>query len=81
MKTTQVKKQKKLNKNKVGRKWFDGKVESDVVAKLKEKYSFAVVSGDNESERIRLQSMFPTSTDLLFNQTPMNKLDFVKALQ
>jgi hypothetical protein len=35
MKTTQVKKQKKLNKNKAGRKWFDGKTESDVVAKLK----------------------------------------------
>ena len=36
MKTIQEKKQKKLNKNKVGRKWFDGKNENGVVAKLKE---------------------------------------------
>jgi len=35
MKTLQVKKQKKLNKNKAGRKWFDGKSENDIVAKLK----------------------------------------------
>ena len=46
MKTTQEKKQKKLNKNKVGRKWFDGKNETLIVAKLKEVWGL----GGSDSE-------------------------------
>jgi len=52
-----------------------------VVNELKKKYDFAVLSGDNESERVRLQSIFPPSTDLRFNQMPSDKLDVVKHLQ
>lgn len=43
--------------------------------------SVAVVSGDNESERMRLQAMFPHGTELRFNQSPLDKLDYVKSLQ
>jgi Cu+-exporting ATPase len=51
------------------------------VSELEKKYRFAVVSGDNESERPRLQSMFPVGTDLRFNQTPSDKLEYVRSLQ
>ncbi len=54
---------------------------SDILASLSKKIQFAVVSGDNESERSRLQSIFPKGTDLQFNQTPANKLEYVKSLQ
>lgn len=52
-----------------------------VLFSLRKKMQFSVVSGDNESERLRLQSMFPNGTELLFNQTPIDKLNYVKSLQ
>ncbi|MBP6672801.1 MAG: HAD-IC family P-type ATPase, partial [Bacteroidetes bacterium] len=54
---------------------------AEILASLKKRVSFSVVSGDNESERIRLQSMFPPGTDLRFDQSPSDKLEYVKALQ
>ena len=54
---------------------------SEVLSVLSKKMSFAVVSGDNESERPRLQAMFPKGTDLQFNQTPSDKLEYVQSLQ
>jgi Cu+-exporting ATPase len=52
-----------------------------VLSSLAKNVQFAVVSGDNESERIRLQSIFPKGTDLQFNQTPGDKLNYIKLLQ
>jgi len=52
-----------------------------ILLSLKKKVQFSVVSGDNESERVRLQSIFPKGTDLQFNQTPIDKLNYVKSLQ
>lgn len=49
-----------------------------VIDELKNRYDFAVLSGDNESERVRLQSLFPKHADLRFNQTPVDKLDVVR---
>ncbi|MFA6467293.1 MAG: heavy metal translocating P-type ATPase metal-binding domain-containing protein [Bacteroidota bacterium] len=54
---------------------------SEVMQTLGRKKTLAVVSGDNESERPRLQSLFPLGTDLQFNQTPSEKLDYVRTLQ
>ena len=54
---------------------------AEILASLKKRVSFSVVSGDNESERIRLQSMFPPGTELRFDQSPSDKLEYVKALQ
>ncbi len=54
---------------------------SGVLSILSKKIKFSVVSGDNESERVRLQSIFPAGTDLRFNQTPTDKLNYVKSLQ
>ncbi|MDP1675839.1 MAG: heavy metal translocating P-type ATPase metal-binding domain-containing protein [Bacteroidota bacterium] len=53
----------------------------DVLSSLSKKIHFSVVSGDNESERVKLQSIFPVGTELQFNQTPTDKLNYVKSLQ
>lgn len=49
-----------------------------VIHRLRDKYEFAVLSGDNESEKVRLQKLFPRSTELRFNLTPVDKLDIVR---
>jgi Cu+-exporting ATPase len=47
----------------------------------KEKFSIYVLSGDNNSEKERLKKIFHKNTRLLFNQSPQQKLDFVKSIQ
>ena len=49
--------------------------------KLSEKYSLALVSGDNASEQKNLSVLFPAGAALHFNYSPKEKLDFVKQLQ
>jgi P-type Cu+ transporter len=44
-------------------------------------YQFAVISGDNEAEQEILAAIFPKDTQLLFNQKPQDKLNFIKSLQ
>ncbi|MEX0289993.1 MAG: heavy metal translocating P-type ATPase [Flavobacteriaceae bacterium] len=41
----------------------------------------AVLSGDNEAERPRLQKIFPQLTPFYFNQQPQDKLKFIAQLQ
>lgn len=48
---------------------------------LSEHMDVAVLSGDNEGERERLQAILPKLTPLFFNQKPEEKLEFVKSLQ
>jgi len=40
-----------------------------------------VLSGDNDSERANLEKIFSLVTQLRFNQSPQQKLDFIKHLQ
>ena len=53
----------------------------EVIDQLKNNYSLAVISGDNEAERITCEKYFGKNAQLLFNQKPQDKLDYVKALQ
>jgi Cu+-exporting ATPase len=53
----------------------------EIIDRLSRRYGLGVLSGDNESERVRLRSLFPAETDLRFNQMPSDKLESVKALQ
>ncbi|WP_158838215.1 heavy metal translocating P-type ATPase [Polaribacter sp. L3A8] len=48
---------------------------------LKSNFKLAVVSGDNEGERIYLEESLPKGTNLLFNQKPEDKLTVVANLQ
>ena len=48
---------------------------------LKDHSKLAILSGDNEGERIRLEALLPKNTTLLFQQNPQEKLEYVKKLQ
>ncbi len=49
--------------------------------KLKTHYQIKVLSGDNEGEREILEQLLPKGTELIFNQKPEQKLEFIKKLQ
>lgn len=44
-------------------------------------YQIKVLSGDNEGERSTLEQLLPKGTELIFNQKPEQKLEFIKQLQ
>ena len=44
-------------------------------------YQIKVLSGDNEGERDTLEQLLPKGTELIFNQKPEQKLEFIKNLQ
>jgi Cu+-exporting ATPase len=48
---------------------------------LKKGYQIKVLSGDNEGERSTLEALLPKGTELVFNQKPEQKLEFIKNLQ
>lgn len=48
---------------------------------LKNNYQIKVLSGDNEGERATLEQLLPKGTELIFNQKPEQKLEFIKNLQ
>jgi Cu+-exporting ATPase len=52
-----------------------------LMQKLSMQYSLVVLSGDNEGERAALERMMPKGTQLVFNQKPDQKLEFIKNLQ
>jgi P-type Cu+ transporter len=52
-----------------------------VVDELKQHYTLAVVSGDNNAEEQRLQKLFGENSTLLFNRQPQDKLEYIKRLQ
>jgi len=44
-------------------------------------YTIKVLSGDNEGERKILEQLLPKNSELIFNQKPEEKLEFIKKLQ
>jgi P-type Cu+ transporter len=52
-----------------------------IINQLGEKYDIALLTGDNESERINLQKYFKSIVNMRFNQTPFDKLKFVNKRQ
>lgn len=55
---------------------------SEMIRELKQQgHHLSVLSGDNDSEKSNLIKIFGTSTLLSFNQSPQQKLDFIKNLQ
>lgn len=53
----------------------------DVITNLKSNYTISVLSGDNDSERAELESIFGRDVEMHFFQSPQQKLDYVKSLQ
>lgn len=52
-----------------------------LVQQLKGRYKLSVLSGDNESERNRLQQLMGRNTTLCFHQQPEDKLNYIRQLQ
>jgi len=50
-------------------------------ANLSKDYEIKVLSGDNDGERANLEAILPKGTELIFNQKPEQKLDYIKKLQ
>jgi Cu+-exporting ATPase len=53
----------------------------EAIRKLSKDYELALLSGDNEKERGRFREFFGNFGLLHFNQSPMNKLNFIRQLQ
>lgn len=53
----------------------------EMMDKLKENYRIHILSGDNELERQNLKKMLPANSTILFNQKPIDKLNYIKKLQ
>lgn len=53
----------------------------EVFNELKKHYHLAIISGDNESERGKLEEMMGLGIDMRFNQLPQNKLAYIQHLQ
>jgi Cu+-exporting ATPase len=49
--------------------------------KLSKQYQLKVLSGDNNGEQSILEQILPANTELVFNQKPEQKLEFIKKLQ
>ncbi|MFD2939005.1 heavy metal translocating P-type ATPase [Flavobacterium notoginsengisoli] len=50
-------------------------------SKLDKDYEIKVLSGDNDGEKKNLEAILPKNTELVFNQKPDQKLEFIKNLQ
>ena len=53
----------------------------ETIKKLTQNYDTYLLSGDNDSEKIRLENVFHCKENLVFNCSPHDKLSFIKNLQ
>lgn len=53
----------------------------NLFSRLNSNYQIKVLSGDNDGERENLETILPKNTELVFNQKPEQKLEFIKKLQ
>ncbi len=54
---------------------------ADIISSLGSHFDLKILSGDNSSEETYLKTLFGNKTDMLFNQKPEDKLNFIKQLQ
>lgn len=53
----------------------------DIIKSLSKRFKLSLLSGDNEGEKFNLLKFFNKEDELLFNQSPEDKLEYVKSLQ
>jgi Cu+-exporting ATPase len=53
---------------------------ADVVKSLSSRFKLSLLSGDNEGEKFNLLKFFNNEDELLFNQSPEDKLNYIKTL-
>lgn len=67
-----------------GRYTFSHELRSNVamtINNLSSSYHLALLSGDHAHDRERMKEIFPNESPLLFNQSPINKLNYIKSIQ
>lgn len=52
-----------------------------LMQELESQFKLTVLSGDNDSEKALLQGVFPKNTNMIFNQKPLDKRDFIANLE
>jgi Cu+-exporting ATPase len=53
----------------------------EIVTDLGSQFDLKILSGDNSSEEAYLKTLFGNKTEMLFNQKPEDKLNYIKLLQ
>ncbi len=53
----------------------------NVIDKLKGQFRLSILSGDHDSEQKNLEHIFPSGTEMRFNQKPGDKLNVIKGYQ
>lgn len=53
----------------------------EIITELGTQFELKILSGDNASEEPYLRALFGDKTEMLFNQKPQDKLNFIKQLQ
>lgn len=63
--------------------YFKNKYRQGIEQVIKElkPYRLAVLSGDHDGERKHLESIMPADTQMLFDQKPQDKLEYIRKLQ
>ena len=54
---------------------------NELIDSLSSTYELHVLSGDNDAEKTNLAEIFPKSSNLLFNQSPEDKLEYIQGLK
>ncbi len=83
-KTPQTKVYVKINNEIKGAFSFEQAYRQDLVIvfnKLAKKFNLGILSGDNDGQHQFLKRILPAQTGFLFNQTPEDKLNYIKQLQ
>lgn len=52
-----------------------------LIPQLQQSYNLSLLSGDNNRQQARMQSIFGHHSNLLFNQKPVDKLNYIQNLQ
>jgi Cu+-exporting ATPase len=53
----------------------------NLVDTLGKKFHISILSGDNDREEARMKSFFPDHATMVFNQTPIDKLNYIRSRQ
>lgn len=54
---------------------------SNLMKKIQKKFSVSILSGDSDSEYEALRKILNPDSEILFNQTPIQKLDYIEKLK
>ncbi len=54
---------------------------ANLLSKLKKNFSLSLISGDNDNELKNIETILGSDSEVLFNQSPQQKLEYIQSLQ